>query len=106
MPSDPDIPMKSTEPDASQYDLPPDILAIRRIRYIDDDDPEAQVTPVRSLTRQRSAMSIHSIHSGRRVDPAVSLPVAYRTVSFNITNTHERAAFEAKQKKDAAERSQ
>lgn len=36
-------------------------------------------------------------------DPIVRLPIAYRTVSFNIAHSQERAAFETQGKKKTAE---
>lgn len=107
--SDPATKLSQSETvgDLSEHDLPPELLAKRRVRYLDDEDPEAQLNyPSRTLTRRRSSMSIHSMQSARRVDPVASLPTAYRTVSFNITNTQERAVFEAKQKKASAEQSE
>lgn len=102
------------EPD--EDDLPSKVAAERRIRYLDDDDLEAQEGPRRTtaqsndvLRRRSSSFSIHSVQSiqrGDRVrDPAAALPIAYRTVSFNISNSQERAAFEAKEKKREAEES-
>ncbi|RMZ88655.1 hypothetical protein DV736_g4107, partial [Chaetothyriales sp. CBS 134916] len=89
-------------------DLPPAIAAKRQIRYLDDDEieraqPTAQsIACSYSLSRRASATSIHSIHSARAVDPALALPVTYRTVSFNIAASQERSVTQAKTAKEKA----
>ena len=80
-------------------DLPPTIAAKRKIRYLDDDDND--IAPAGSpssspafgypLRRRASSFSVHSIGSvragSRAVDPMYALPITYRTVSFNISNS-------------------
>lgn len=113
---DSDTEMAKNLPDSANDendDVSPNIAARRRIRYFDDTkEGQAEVQHPgnesgTSLSRRASSFSIRSAQSLQRgervIDPALSLPVAYRTVSFNISNTQERAAFEAKRAKQAAE---
>jgi sodium/potassium-transporting ATPase subunit alpha len=87
-------------------------LAGRTIRYAEDDleNQRRSNAPHTDfgypMSRRDSTFSIHSVRSlragGRTIDPSLTLPITYRTVSFNITSTQERAAAEAKQAKDKA----
>ncbi|KAI9829584.1 MAG: hypothetical protein M1819_006089 [Sarea resinae] len=59
-----------------------------RIHY--DEDVEAG--PSRRTTRRASGdtESIHSLSRRRSVDPAIALPIQYRTISFNVEETKTR----------------
>jgi hypothetical protein len=91
----------------TEHDLPPKVAAKRQIRYLDDSDVEAHPAHERAAThlgagRRSSSFSIHSTR-GERSDPSARLPIAYRTISFNIAQSRERATFEAQGKKKTAE---
>ena len=98
--------------DHDDEDFSPDLIAKRRIRYFDDDDdndndagqPSSQFGHV--LRRQNSTFSVHSIssvRSGQRVvDPAVALPIQYRTLSYNISTTKDKDAVKPKDARDKA----
>ncbi|KAI1616233.1 hypothetical protein EDD36DRAFT_129967 [Exophiala viscosa] len=96
---------------AEDDELPPTIAARRRIRYLDDDE-EAQGVGGPSnnefgppLRRRSSAFSIHSlssVRSARFVDPALILPVQYRTLSHNIANTDDNVITKAKDAREKA----
>ena len=98
------------------FDVPPHIVARRTIRYFDEDVEDQQNARAQDqsfgvpLTRQDSTYSIHSLRTirngGRNIEPALALPVTYRTVSFNISTSQERGAAETKQAKDKASEGQ
>ncbi|KAH7030773.1 uncharacterized protein B0I36DRAFT_373954 [Microdochium trichocladiopsis] len=52
-------------------------------------------------TRSNSSMSIRSVRSRREVDPAVALPIQYRTVSFGIEQTKAKDEAPLAKAKDA-----
>ncbi|KAK9423576.1 putative Cation-transporting P-type ATPase N-terminal domain-containing protein [Seiridium unicorne] len=83
-------------------DVAPDLKqsAAERIRW---EDAEA-ARPSRDLRRahSRGSMSIHSVRSRREVDPAIALPIQYRTVSFNISESKTKDAAELAKAKDTA----
>ena len=59
--------------------------------------------PLRRSNTSGSAMSTASARSrARSVDPAIALPIEYRTLSFNIEQTREREIAEAKSAKEKA----
>jgi hypothetical protein len=97
---------------SAEDDINPVLPARRTIRYDDDDVERQQLARKRPtefghpLTRSDSTYSIHSIRSfrsgGRTIDPALAFPVTYRTVSFNISATQEKAIQDAKGAKDKA----
>lgn len=96
--------------ESTEHDLPPKVAAKRLIRYLDDSDVEANPGHERAAThpgagRRSSSFSIHSVHREQGGDPTARLPIAYRTISFNIAQSQERAAFEAQGKKKTAEES-
>lgn len=99
----------------SDDDVPPAIAARRRIRYVDDDDgPNGDdVSPGEigyPLRRRASSFSIHSVQSMRSglrtVDPALALPIQYRTISFNISQSKERQEAEAVDIKEAKKKAE
>ena len=91
-------------------DLPPAVAAKRTIRYADDEiapvptneqgpfqPPAATGTHTSlpwsnlpKLKRNDTTTSIRS-HMSRNVDPSLALPTVYRTVSFNISHSQDRA---------------
>lgn len=87
-------------------DLPAAVAAKRRIRYFDDEEenptgggpPGADMGP--PLRRTNSTYSVHSlssVRSGRRsINPAIVLPVQYRTLSYTISFQREQDAVQAK----------
>ena len=92
-------------------DLPPAVAAKRRIRYFDDEEsnptgggPSGDVG--HALRRTQSTYSVHSLssmRSGRRVvDPAIILPVQYRTLSYTISTQREEAVAQAKDAREKA----
>lgn len=97
----PSIEPKMAESEAQavsdEHDLPPNIAARRRVHYFDAASGEESARHRRpSLSRHGSSLSINSAHSthsmqrgNRTIDPALTLPVAYRTVSYNIE--HDQA---------------
>lgn len=87
-------------------DLPPAIAAKRRIRYFDDQEENPNGGGpsggdiVHQLRRTASTYSVHSlssVRSGRRnIDPAIILPVQYRTLSYTISTQREQDVAKAK----------
>lgn len=86
-------------------DLPPAVVAKRRIRYFDDDEVQNAAGPSGNdlgppLRRHDSTFSVHSfssVRSGQRVvDPTLALPVQYRTLSYTIANTSDKALDKAR----------
>ena len=85
----------------------------RIIRYADDDE-EARDGPLSpgigpanpgtrpALSRQMSNSSLASARSGIRSNPALAIPIEYRTLSFNIEDTRERQLADAKTAKEKA----
>lgn len=62
----------------------PAILASkRRIRY-DDDEIQHVGRAIHRTRSTQSLKSTHSIRTRKSIDPAVALPIQYRTLSFNI----------------------
>jgi hypothetical protein len=102
----------ATPSTGEEPDMPPALGAKKTIHYAEDDlenqrrsqAPQADLG--HPLSRRDSIYSIHSVRSfstrGRTIDPSLVLPATYRTVSFTISNTQERATAEAKQAKDRA----
>jgi sodium/potassium-transporting ATPase subunit alpha len=96
----------------AEDDLPPALADKRRIRYVDDGEfhePRAHYDefgfPLDRRLTAASSMSIRStrsVRSMRIVDPALALPIQYRTVSFNISNSQERSLAQAKGSKEKA----
>lgn len=90
----------------------PALAEKRRVHYIEDEDlPDYHPNDEFGLPlhRTRSAGSTYSIHSlrsvhgrTRAVDPAIALPIQYRTVSFNVSNSQERTFADTKDKRDKA----
>ncbi|KAK8042148.1 hypothetical protein PG993_006671 [Apiospora rasikravindrae] len=75
--------------------------AADRIRF---DDGEAS-RPVRGnlrRTHSNGSMSIRSVRSRREVEPAILLPVQYRTVSFQIEESKAKDVAEISKAKDTA----
>ncbi|KAI1262637.1 hypothetical protein F5Y18DRAFT_396864 [Xylariaceae sp. FL1019] len=69
------------------------------------EDAEAGPRPARGLRRHGStgSMSIRSMHSRREVDPAVVLPIQYRTLSYSISEAKQVQDFKTAEKsKDTA----
>lgn len=69
------------------------------------DDVDLEVGGKRNtLTRSNSRNSIDSIRSHRRasIDPSSALPIAYRTVSYQIAESQEKSVAELKQAKATA----
>jgi hypothetical protein len=97
---------------AEDDDINPVIAARRTVRYDDDDVERQQLSRKRQtefgqpITRSDSTYPIHSVRSfrsgGRTIDPALAFPATYRTVSFNISATQEKATQDAKGAKDKA----
>lgn len=85
--------------DDAEYDHESTLADKRRVRYIDDEELPNYRSDVEfgsPLARQRSGGSFYSIHSARSIrsqsrvlDPAVALPVQYRTLSFNVSHNQE-----------------
>ncbi|KAI0438502.1 hypothetical protein F4803DRAFT_534888 [Xylaria telfairii] len=69
-------------------------------------DAEAGSHAVRHHTRRRNStgsMSIRSVRSRREVDPAVALPIQYRTLSYQISESKQIPDLKGREKaKDAA----
>lgn len=89
---------------STEQGWPADAILKRHIRYLDDDDIEAQdgrgPGPSHGRTGRRdSSVSMRSGRESREIDPRHGIPITYRTVSFNIANSQERATFEAHKKK-------
>ena len=66
----------------------------RRVRYVSDEEaahPKRELGELPALSRQGSASSLRSGGVRRRsVDPALALPIEYRTLSIHIDDTRER----------------
>lgn len=87
-------------------DIPPAVAAKRRIRYFDDEEeypngggPSGGEMghPLRRTNSTYSVHSLSSVRSGRRaIDPAIVLPVQYRTLSYTISFQREQDAAKAK----------
>ncbi|KAK5995373.1 Sodium/potassium-transporting ATPase subunit alpha-A [Cladobotryum mycophilum] len=75
-----------------------------RVRWQDEEQAQATRNPRLSLSRRNSAdsLAIRSIHSRGPVDPAVALPIQYRTVSFDIDESKRREQAEKTKAKDSA----
>ena len=82
----------------------------QRIRYIDGEESPRQIRYDLGppLHRTMSTFSIHSVRSvrsgGRNIDPALAIPIQYRTLSFNISNTREKELADSKAAKEKAEK--
>ena len=59
-----------------------ELAANERIRWRDEEQGRGRALSRRRMSRGTSAdsMAIRSIHSRREVDPAITLPIQYRTV--------------------------
>ncbi|KAK5054526.1 hypothetical protein LTR84_001417 [Exophiala bonariae] len=87
-------------------DIPPAVAAKRRIRYFDDEEENPKGGgpssgemghPLRRTNSTYSVHSLSSVRSGRRaIDPAIVLPVQYRTLSYTISFQREQDAVKAK----------
>lgn len=75
---------------AYDADLSPALAEKRRIKYDDDDDIREVGHPLRRTQSNQSVRSTQSFHSRRTVDPAVALPIQYRTLSFNIEESQSK----------------
>jgi hypothetical protein len=83
-----------------------------RIHYVDDEvthDTRAPFDdfglPLSRRLTQGSTYSIHSMRSTistRNIDPTLAIPIAYRTVSFNISNSYEKGIAQVKGAKEKA----
>ncbi|ETI22497.1 hypothetical protein G647_06572 [Cladophialophora carrionii CBS 160.54] len=99
-----DVPQRSEKPKVvdvvappgpNDDDFPAALAARRRIRYAGDDEenpgPSSSNNFGHTLTRRTSTYSVHSlssVRSGQRtIDPSIILPVQYRTLSYDITNS-------------------
>lgn len=72
-----------------------------RIQWTDADIEAGGRRP--SLHRTNSNISINSTHSRRAsIDPASALPIAYRTVSYQIAESKEKSAAEVQKAKESA----
>jgi sodium/potassium-transporting ATPase subunit alpha len=72
-----------------------------RIQWTDADIEAGGRRP--SLHRTNSNISINSTRSRRAsIDPASALPIAYRTVSYQIAESKEKSAAETQKVKDSA----
>ena len=99
----------------------PNVPEKRRIRYIDDEEDLRDVVnngpplarsnsasqgPRLSRTfssaSQLSIRSVRSLNARRSIDPALALPIQYRTLSYNIAESKEKQLQEAKAAKDKA----
>ena len=66
-----------------------------RVRYAADEEairPTRSIENQPSLSRQNSVASSVRSGGGRRrsIDPALALPIEYRTLSIHVTDTQER----------------
>ncbi|KAI0477051.1 Na,H/K antiporter P-type ATPase [Xylariaceae sp. FL0804] len=68
------------------------------------DEEAAAARPARALRRAQSSgsLSIHSVSSRREVDPAIALPIQYRTVSFQIEESKQHDVAELSKARDTA----
>ncbi|KAK5627857.1 hypothetical protein RRF57_003572 [Xylaria bambusicola] len=53
------------------------------------EDVEAGSRGDRGLPRRNSSLSIHSVRTRREVDPAIALPIQYRTLSYQISESKQ-----------------
>jgi len=91
-------------------DLPPAVAAKRRIRYFDDEEENPtgggpssadMGHPLRRTASTYSVHSLSSVRSGRRnIDPAIILPVQYRTLSYTISTQREQDVAKVKDARD------
>jgi sodium/potassium-transporting ATPase subunit alpha len=72
-----------------------------RVQWTDvESDPRATRS---SIHRSSSHVSITSIHSRRgTIDPASTLPIQYRTASYQLSESQEKGAIEFKKRKSSA----
>ncbi|RDL34359.1 putative calcium-transporting ATPase [Venustampulla echinocandica] len=74
-----------------------------RIHWTDVDVEAAHARPRTPNRRSNSPISINSLHSRRAsIDPASALPIQYRTVSYQIAESNEKAGNETRKAKDSA----
>lgn len=64
-------------------DLPPKVANKRRI-FFEDDEIQAAGRPLTRTMSNHSLRSVHSARTANQIDPAVLLPIQYRTLSYNI----------------------
>lgn len=76
-------------------DVPDEPASRRQIRYTDDEISRVYQSSHR-LKRTHSIQSVHSARTARSVDPAVALPIQYRTLSYNIEDS-QRGKFNKRQ---------
>ncbi|MCJ1395670.1 hypothetical protein MMC18_008556 [Xylographa bjoerkii] len=85
-----------------------DVPEKRRIRYADDEEVQDARGVGPMLSRQLSSMSQMSTRSNRSItrrrsiDPALAIPIEYRTLSFHIEETKEKEFAEARTAKKTA----
>lgn len=85
-----------------EFEETPTGLKTPRIQWTDT-DVEAFGSRRPSLHRVNSNSSLSGAHSRRgSIDPASALPIAYRTVSFQIAESKEKSAAEIQKAKDSA----
>ena len=85
----------------------------RTIRY-DEEEAGARTAgpvpfgqPLSRTNTNASGISTRSMQPrARSVDPAIALPIEYRTLSFNITHTREKEVVEAKDIREKAAKGQ
>ena len=103
--------MTSSLPDPKECDADPETNDKLRIRYAEDEDLPGYDGPSTDfglpLRRQRTGGSSYSTHSlrnlrsrNRSIDPAIALPIQYRTISFNVADSKERGVVEKKNARD------
>ena len=103
--------MASSLPGPKESEAEPEINDKLRIRYADDEELPGYDGPNTDfglpLRRQRTGGSSYSIHSqrnlrtrNRSIDPAIALPIVYRSVSFNVADSQERGVVEKKNARD------
>ncbi|PHH90903.1 hypothetical protein CDD83_2322 [Cordyceps sp. RAO-2017] len=70
----------------------PEPQATERVHWRDEEDgrPRRRSRPPLSRSNSVDSLAIRSIHSRGLVDPAVTLPIQYRTVSFQIEESKGR----------------
>lgn len=100
------------QPVGEDDDLPPAVAAKRRIRYFDDEEDNNGASgpsthdmgyPLRRVNSTFSIHSLSSVRSGQRViDPAIALPVQYRTLSYNISSQQDQAVTQTKDAREKA----
>lgn len=62
----------------------------RRIRYDDDDEIQTVGHTIHRTRSTQSMKSMQSARTRRSIDPAMALPIQYRTLSFNIEDGQHR----------------